>query len=53
MSNDGVDPSGNTQQFKAFAQAPPETARSLRPRLVIGAVVALALIVLAAYLALS
>ncbi|MCW2640176.1 MAG: hypothetical protein JWP76_2482 [Dactylosporangium sp.] len=53
MSNDHVDPSGNTGQFKAFAQAPPETAGSSRMPLVIGVVVALALVALVAYLALS
>jgi hypothetical protein len=52
MSNDDVDPSGNTGQFKAFAQAPPEIARS-RMRLVIGGVVALVFVVLVAYLAFS
>jgi hypothetical protein len=53
MSNDGVDPSGNTQQFKAFVQAPSEDARPSRAPLVVGVVVALVLVVLVAYLALS
>jgi hypothetical protein len=53
MSNDHVDPSGNTEQFKAFAQAPSQNAGSSRAPLVIGVIVVLAIIALTAYLALS
>jgi hypothetical protein len=53
MSNESVDPSGNTGQFKAFAQAPPQDAGSSRAPLVIGVIVALALIALTAFLALG
>jgi hypothetical protein len=54
MSNEQIDPSANTGQFKAFAQAPVEEAAGSRGRLVIG-VVAAAVVVVAvvAYLALS
>ncbi|NJC70912.1 hypothetical protein HC031_14475 [Planosporangium thailandense] len=53
MPSDRVDPSGNTEQFKAFAQAPPEGGRSSRRLLVTGVAVVVALVVLTAYLALS
>jgi hypothetical protein len=53
MSNEYVDPAGNTEAFKAFAQAPAETAGKSRAPLVIGGVVAAALLVLVVYLLVS
>ena len=54
MSNEYADPSGNTEQFKAFAhgQAEAPAARSRMP-LIIGGVVALAVIALVAFLLLG
>jgi hypothetical protein len=53
MSNDHVDPSGNTEQFKAFAQAPPDRAARSRTPLIIGAAIAVALVALVAFLVLG
>ncbi len=50
MSDNSVDPSGNTEAFRAFTNAPQEpAAASSKPPLIIGAVV-LAVIVLAVVL---
>jgi hypothetical protein len=51
MSNERADLSGNTEQFKAFVQTPPENAAPSRAPLVIGVVVALALVAVVAYVA--
>jgi hypothetical protein len=53
MSNDQVDPSGNTEQFRAFVRTPQETPRRSRTPLIMGVVVAVILVALVAYLALS
>ncbi|GII21034.1 hypothetical protein [Planosporangium mesophilum] len=53
MSNEQLDPSGNTGQFKAFAQAPPEEGAPSRAPLVIGVAVAVVVLAVVAYLALS
>ncbi len=49
MSDNSVDPSGNTEAFRAFTDAPQEPAASRRTPLIVGgavlAVIALALIV--------
>jgi hypothetical protein len=49
MSNDRVDPSGNTGQFQAFAQAeaPAESGGSSRLPLIIGGAVAVAVVLVA------
>jgi hypothetical protein len=54
MSNEYADPSGNTEQFKAFAQAPQEkaAARSRTP-MIIGAVVVAVLVALVVFLLLG
>ena len=46
MSNEYVDPSGNTEQFQAFVHAPQEKAPRSRVPLIIGIVVVVALAVL-------
>ncbi|GIE65338.1 MULTISPECIES: hypothetical protein [Actinoplanes] len=51
MSDNSVDPSGNTEAFRAFT-GPPESAAPSKAPYVIGGVVAVALIVLIAWLAL-
>jgi hypothetical protein len=51
MSNEYPDPSGNTEQFKAFVQAPPDSAGRSRAPLVIGGVVAVVLVVIVLFLA--
>jgi hypothetical protein len=54
MSDEYADPSGNTEQFKAFAQKPADQAdRGSRLPLIIGGVVALALVVLVVFLLLG
>ncbi|MGC9668907.1 hypothetical protein ACNTMW_20405 [Planosporangium sp. 12N6] len=53
MSNEQVDPSGTTGQFKAFADASADESGRSRTPLVIGGVVAVVLLALIAYLALS
>ncbi|MDT4987642.1 MAG: hypothetical protein QOI74_1736 [Micromonosporaceae bacterium] len=48
MSDEYVDPSGNTEQFKAFAHGRPENATRSRLPLIVGVVaVAVVVIVLA------
>ena len=50
--NNPVDPSGNTEAFRAFTQAPKEeTASSRTPLIVGGAVVAVLLLALIIWLA--
>ncbi|MEU4238107.1 hypothetical protein [Actinoplanes sp. NPDC026619] len=54
MSDNSVDPSGNTEAFRAFQAAPPEQptpAASKTPLIIIGAVVAVVLIGLVVWLA--
>jgi hypothetical protein len=46
MSNEYVDPSGDTEQFKAFVHAPQEQTGRSRTPLIIGGVVAVALLAL-------
>jgi uncharacterized protein involved in exopolysaccharide biosynthesis len=55
MSDNSVDPSGNTEAFRAFSQAAPEEAptASKTPLIVGGAVVAVILIALVVWLATS
>lgn len=53
MSNEYTDPSGNTEQFRAFVHAPPEKASGSRVPLVVGGVVAVALVALIVYLLLG
>ncbi|MEV4641563.1 hypothetical protein AB0J80_29885 [Actinoplanes sp. NPDC049548] len=55
MSDNSVDPSGNTEAFRAFTQKAPEepAAASKTPLIVGGAVVAVVLIALIAWLALG
>ncbi|MDM4720585.1 hypothetical protein QTQ03_13705 [Micromonospora sp. WMMA1363] len=56
MSGNYSDPSGNTEAFRAFANTPEPaapTAVNRTPRLVGAAVVAVVLVALAAWLALS
>ena len=54
MPDNTVDPSGNTQAFRAFTEAPePAAGRSRTPLIVVGVVVAVALLALTAFLALS
>jgi hypothetical protein len=51
MSNEYADPSGNTEQFKAFVQAPPDqSTRSRMPLIVGGAVFALLVVLVVALL---
>jgi hypothetical protein len=53
MSDNSVDPSGNTEAFRAFTDNTPQepAAASKTPLIVIGVVVAVALIILIAWLA--
>ncbi|MGC5021570.1 hypothetical protein [Micromonospora sp. DT47] len=57
MSDEYVDPSGNTEQFRAFVHAPesatPAPTASRLPLIVGAAVVAAVLVAVAAWLALS
>ncbi|SCF11479.1 hypothetical protein [Micromonospora mirobrigensis] len=56
MSENYTDPSGNTEQFRAFAHTPEAAATpapSRLPLIVAAAVVAVVLLALAAWLALS
>lgn len=56
MSDEYLDPSGNTEQFRAFAQAEsatPVEAASRLPLIVATAVVAVLLVTVAAWLALG
>ena len=53
MSNEYADPSGNTEQFKAFAHAPAEAPTRSKAPLVIGGVVAVALLALVVFLMLG
>jgi hypothetical protein len=55
MSDNSVDPSGNTEAFRAFTQKAPEepAAASKTPLIIAGAVVAVVLIALIAWLALG
>ena len=53
MSNEFADPSGNTEQFKAFAQAPADAPARSRTPMIIGGVVALALLALVVFLMLG
>jgi hypothetical protein len=51
MSDNSVDPSGNTEAFRAFNQTPqPEPAAAKTPLIVTGVVVAVVLIGLIAWL---
>jgi len=51
MSDNNVDPSGNTEAFRAFTHTPPpEPAASKTPLIVTGVVVAVVLIGLIAWL---
>ncbi|MEV8505791.1 hypothetical protein AB0368_13305 [Actinoplanes sp. NPDC051475] len=53
MSDNSVDPSGNTEQFRAFTQKAPEepAAASKTPLIIGGVVVAVVLIAVIAWLA--
>ncbi|WP_170148589.1 hypothetical protein [Pseudosporangium ferrugineum] len=53
MSDNSVDPAGNTEAFRAFTQNAPEepAAGSKTPLIIAGAVVAVVLIALIAWLA--
>ncbi len=53
MSNEYADPSGDTEQFKAFVHAPQEQAGRSRTPLIIGGVVAVALVALVVVLLLG
>jgi hypothetical protein len=53
MSDEYVDPSGNTEQFKAFAGARPDNAAPSRMPLIVGAVVAVAVVIGVAVLVLG
>jgi hypothetical protein len=53
MSNEYADPSGNTEQFKAFAHQPAESPARSRTPMIIGGVVALALLALVVFLLLG
>jgi hypothetical protein len=46
MSDNPVDPSGNTEAFRAFTNTPPEPATTSRTPLIVGGVV-LAVVVIA------
>ena len=51
MSDNNVDPSGNTEAFRAFTQSPqPEAPASKTPLIVTGVVVAVVLIALVVWL---
>jgi hypothetical protein len=53
MPDNSVDPSGNTEAFRAFSNTPPEPAAASKAPLIIGAaLVAVLLIALIAWLAL-
>ena len=53
MPDNSVDPSGDTEAFRAFSNTPPEPAAASKTPLIIGAVlVAVLLIALIAWLAL-
>ena len=52
MSDNNVDPSGNTEAFRAFSRTTPEPAAPSKAPFVIGGVVAVVLIALVAWLAL-
>jgi hypothetical protein len=53
MPDNSVDPSGNTEAFRAFSNTPPEPAAASKTPLIIGAaLVAVLLIALIAWLAL-
>ena len=53
MSNEHIDPSGNTGQFQAFAQAPAESDKPARLPLIIGGAVAVAVVLVALVLFLA
>jgi hypothetical protein len=53
MPNDYVDPSGNTEQFKAFVHAPPDGAARSRMPMIVGAVIVVALVALVGVLLLG
>ncbi|MEU4428435.1 hypothetical protein AB0F81_48115 [Actinoplanes sp. NPDC024001] len=53
MSDNNVDPSGNTEAFRAFTRTTPEASAPSKLPLVIGGVVAVVLIALVAWLALA
>jgi hypothetical protein len=55
MPDNSVDPSGNTEAFRAFTQSPPQEspAASKTPLIIGGVVVAVVLIALIAWLALG
>jgi hypothetical protein len=53
MPNEYVDPSGNTEKFQAFVQAPREESGRSRVPLIIGGVVVVALVVLVVLLLLG
>jgi len=55
MPDNSVDPSGNTEAFRAFTQSAPQEspAASKTPLIIAGAVVAVALIALVVWLAVS
>ena len=55
MSDNSVDPSGNTEAFRAFTQATPQEqpAASKTPLIIGGALVAVVLLALIVWLALS
>jgi len=51
MSDNSVDPSGNTEAFRAFTKTPqPEAAASKTPLIITGVVVAVVLIALIVWL---
>ncbi len=52
MPDNHVDPSGNTEAFRAFTRTTPESGAPSKLPFVIGGVVAVVLIALIAYLAL-
>ena len=53
MSNEYVDPSGDTEQFKAFVQAPPDRSTRSRTPMIVGGVVFVALVALVVALLLA
>jgi hypothetical protein len=53
MPNEYADPSGNTEQFKAFARTPQETARRSRVPIIVLGVIAVVLIALVVFLLLD
>ena len=52
MSDNSVDPSGNTEAFRAFTGKPEDSAPSKLPYIIGGVVAAVAVIALIAWLAL-